>query len=87
MADSSSTQEADSALHAVTDQAKATNLASIAELSEDAHASHVAAHIRGMVAATMGRLSRNGTDITRSNADHWQDWALAVADGLDVVVA
>ena len=32
MADPSSTQEADAALNAVTDQAKGTNLASMAEL-------------------------------------------------------
>ena len=86
-ADPSPQNKADAALHAMTDLAKAANLASIAELSEDVHECHVAAHIRGMVAATMGSLSSNGTDITRNNAEHWQDWGLAVADGWDVATA
>jgi hypothetical protein len=37
-----------------------------------------------MVAATMGHLSVQATDITRNHAEHWQQWALGVADGLVV---
>ena len=58
------------------------NLAAIAEMSEGADAAHVAAHIRGMVAATMGHLSVDAPTMTRNNAEQWQDWALGVADGV-----
>ncbi len=75
-------QEADAARQAVTVEAKAENLSRVAELSEGADEAHVAAHIRGMVAATMGHLSADAPAITRNNAEQWQDWALGVADGL-----
>ena len=71
MARPSPAQEAEAALQAVTDQAKATNLAVVAELSEGtADEGHVAEHIRGMVAATMGHLSADAPAATRNNADH-----------------
>ncbi len=82
MARPSPQQEADAALFAITDQAKAENLSRIAELSEDADEAYVAAHIRGMVAATMGHLSADAPAITRKNAEQWQDWAQGVADGV-----
>jgi hypothetical protein len=44
------------------------NLSKIAELSEGADKEHVAAHIRGMVGATMGHLSVDAPAITRNNA-------------------
>ena len=75
-------QELEAALHSITSQAKAENLRRIAELSEGTDAAHVAAHIRGMVAATIGHLSADAPAITRSHAEQWQDWALGVADGL-----
>ena len=85
-ADPSPQNKADAALHAMTDLAKAANLASIAELSEDVHECHVAAHIRGMVAATMVHVSAIASAITRTNAERWQDWALGVADGVAATV-
>ena len=57
MARPSPAQEADAALQAITGQAKAENLLRVAELSDGADEAQVAAHIRGMVAATMGHLS------------------------------
>jgi hypothetical protein len=82
MARPSPAQEADAALHAITGQAKAANLSRIAELSQSTDDAHVAEHIRGMVAATMGHLSADAPAITRNNAEQWQDWALGVADGV-----
>ena len=79
-------KEAAAALHAMTDQAKAENLAAIAEMSDGADEAHVAAHIRGMVAATMGHLSADAPAITRNYAEQWQDWALGVADGAALTV-
>ncbi len=74
--------EAEAALGAITEAAKAENLRRVAELSEGTDEAHVAEHIRGMVAATMGHLSADAPAITRNNAEHWQDWALGVADGV-----
>ncbi len=82
MARPSPQREADAALQSLTEQAKAENLSSVAELSEGTDKAHVAAHIRGMVAATMGHLSANASATTRNNAEQWQDWALGVADGV-----
>ena len=48
---------------------------------------HIAEHIRGMVAATMGHLSTDASEATRSDAAHWQQWALGVADGMELPVA
>jgi hypothetical protein len=82
MARPSPQQEADAALHAITGQAKAENLSRVAELSEGTDEAHVAEHIRGIVAATMGHLSTDAPAVTRNNAEQWQDWALGVADGV-----
>jgi hypothetical protein len=59
----------------------------IATLRNDANEGHIAEHIRGMVAATMGTLSLHASDTTRSDAEQWQQWALGVADGLALPVA
>ena len=82
MARPSPAQEADAALQAITGHAKAMNLSRVAELSGCADEADVAEHIRGMVAATMRHLSADAPAITRNNAEHWQDWALGVADGV-----
>jgi len=79
-------QEADAAQLAIMDQAKAENLAVVAELSDGTAEAHVAEHIRAMVAATMGHLSADAPAITRNNAGQWQDWALGVADGVAATV-
>jgi hypothetical protein len=47
----------------------------------------VAAHIRGMVAATMAHLSAQGNTASGDQALQWQQWALGVADGLAVPLA
>ena len=75
-------QKREAALHSISSQAKAENLSKVAELSAGAEEAHVAAHIQGMVAATMGHLSADAPAITRSHAEQWQDWALGVADGI-----
>ena len=59
----------------------------IAALRLDANEGHIAEHIRGMVAATMGNLSVHATDATQHDALQWQQWALGVADGLVLPVA
>jgi hypothetical protein len=82
MARPSPSQEADAARQAITGPAKAENLRRVAELSDGADEAQVAAHIRGMVAATMGHLSVDAPAITRADAEQWQDWALGVADGV-----
>ena len=68
--------------HAIEENAK-----QIAALGDDIHASHVAEHIRGMVAATMAHVASNSTDAARDHAQHWQQWALGVADGMGEPVA
>lgn len=73
-------QEAAAALRAITDEAKAANMQRIAELSEGLDEAHSAEHIRGMVAATMGHLSGTASAASRNDAEHWQGWALGVAD-------
>ena len=82
MARPSPAQEADAALQATTAPSMAENLRSVAELSDGTDEANVAAHIRGMVAATMGHLSADAPAITRNHAEQWQDWALGVADGV-----
>jgi hypothetical protein len=52
-----------------------------------ANEGHIAEHIRGMVAATMGTLSADASDATRDDAAHWQQWALGVADGTESLVS
>ena len=59
----------------------------IAALRDGADEGHIAEHIRGMVAATMGSLSGHASDATRNSATHWQQWALGVADGIALPVA
>ena len=82
MARPSPQQEAAAALHAMSEQAKASSLAIVADLSEGNDEAHVAEHIRGMVAVTMGHLSADAPAITRNNAERWREWALGVADGV-----
>ncbi len=55
----------------------------IAALREDSDQGHIAEHIRGMVAATIGHLPDEASDATRTHAAHWQQWALGVADGIE----
>ena len=59
----------------------------IATLGDDIQASHIAEHIRGMVAATMAHLPSHGTEAARLQAQNWQQWALGVADGMGEPVA
>jgi hypothetical protein len=82
MANPSRAQEAAAALHAMTEQAKTENLALVAALSDDANNTHIAEHIRGMVALTIGHLSLDAPATTRNHAAQWQAWALGVADGV-----
>jgi len=83
MARPSPAQEAEAVQQALTGPAKAENLSRVAELSEGADEAHVAAHIRGMVAATMSHVSADAPALTRLDAEHWQNWALGVADGVE----
>jgi hypothetical protein len=57
-------------------------LQQIAILREDTNEAHIAEHIRGMVAATMGHLSSNASEAILKNAEQWQGWALGEADGI-----
>ena len=82
MAHPSPQPEADAALHSLSEQAKANNLAIVDDLSEGSDEAHVAEHIRGMVAVTMGHLSTDAPATTQSNAEQWQDRALGVAVGV-----
>ena len=60
----------------------------IAALREDAiDEGHIAEHIRGMVAATMGNLSTDASDLARNHTEQWKRWALGVADGMELPVA
>jgi hypothetical protein len=79
--------EADAALRATTAQAREESVKQIAELRGDSDEGHIAAHIRGMVAATMGNMSTLASDITLEHAQQWQQWALGVADGIALPVA
>lgn len=63
------------------------NTNQIAVLCEEASKSHIAEHIRGMVAATMGNLSIHVSDATLNDATQWQRWALDVADELELPAA
>ena len=51
-------------------------------LREDIDEAHIAEHIRGMVAATMGHLASDESDATLKTAEQWQAWALGAADGI-----
>lgn len=70
------------ALHALTQEAKASNLQRVAELAVDADAAHVAQHIRAVAAMTMAHLPANTSAATRDNAAQWQQWAVDTADGV-----
>jgi hypothetical protein len=48
---------------------------------------HIAEHIRGMVAVTMGHQPTDASDATRAQAARWQRWALGVADDMALPVA
>lgn len=54
-------QQANAARNAVADEAKAENLLIVAELSDGTAETHIAEHIQGMVAATMGHLSADAS--------------------------
>ena len=82
MAPSTMTQEADAAERACTAQAKAENVVQVAALSDGVDQAHVNEHIRGLVAVTMAHLSVTASVATVGNSEHWQDWALGVADGV-----
>ncbi len=79
---STTEQEADPALQAITAEAKAENTKQIAALSVGADQAHVTEHILGMVATTMAHISIHASAATRANAEHWQQWALGVAEGV-----
>jgi hypothetical protein len=81
MAPSTLTQEADAAERACTAHAKAENLIQVAALSDGVNQAHVAEHIRGLVAVTMAHLSPTASTAAVGNSEHWQGWALGVADG------
>ena len=83
MAPSIGTQEADAAERACTAPAKAANLIQVTALSDGVDQAHVAEHIRGLVAVTKAHLSVNASVATMGNAEHWQGWALGVADGVE----
>jgi hypothetical protein len=63
------------------------NTKQIDTLRNAANEGHIAEHIRGMVAATMANLSTQASDATRNDSQHWQQWALGAADGLELPVA
>lgn len=63
------------------------NTKQIASLSDDANEAQIAEHIRGMVAATMGHPSIHASDTGKSDAEQWKQWALGVADGLELPVS
>ncbi len=83
MAPSIPAQDADPAEHAITAQAKAENSKHVAAFSDGVDQAHVAEHIRGLVAVTMAHLSVNASVATVGNDEHWQGWALGVADGVE----
>ena len=83
MAPSILPQKAGAAEHACTAQAKAQNSKHVAALSDGFDQAHVAEHIRGLVAVTMAHLSVNASAPTVGHAEHWQGWALGVADGVE----
>ncbi|MES2949097.1 MAG: hypothetical protein V4858_11205 [Pseudomonadota bacterium] len=78
--------EANAAQRATMPETKEESTKQIAALRNGAAECHIAEHIRGMVAATMGNLSVHATDITRNHAEDWQQWALGVADGIALPV-
>ena len=59
----------------------------IAGLCIDTNEGHVAEHIRGMVAVTMGHLGEDSSAAVKIDAQQWQQWALSVAESLELPVA
>jgi len=76
-------QQADAALRATTIEAKAENTRQVTALADAAAESHVAEHIRGLVAWTVAHVSTNASAATREHTEHWQQWALDVADSVE----
>ena len=86
--DTNQTAAAEHAAHqALGAAAKAENLKVLAELAATADRHQQAAHIRGIVAATMAHLAADVTSATRDNAAQWQAWALGLSDELVVETA
>lgn len=77
------TQQADAALRATSLDAKAENTRQLAALADSATESHVAEHIRGLVAWTVAHVSIDASDTTREHTENWQQWALSVAEGIE----
>ena len=63
------------------------NTRQIDTLRDAANEGHIAEHIRGMVAATMSNLTIQASDATQNEEQQWRQWALGVADGLELPVA
>ena len=72
--------------NSATSQLTQANAEQISALRPDARDSHIAEHIRGMVAATIGNLPIQASEATKNDAAQWQQWALSVADGLELPV-
>ncbi|MDP2370489.1 hypothetical protein [Rhodoferax sp.] len=76
-------QQADAALLATTAEARTENAKQITELTDGALEAHIAAHIRGMVAATVAHVAINASHSVQAATEHWQQWALGVAKGFE----
>lgn len=76
-------RQAEAALRATTVEGKAENAKQIAELTDGTVQTHIAEHIRGMVAATVAHASTNTSAATQADAAQWRHWALGVADGVE----
>ena len=48
---------------------------------------HITEHIRGMVAASMGNQPADVPDLARNHTEQWQQWALGVADGIELPIS
>lgn len=83
MAPSIGTQAADAAERACTAQAKAENSKHVAALPDGVDQAHGTEHIRGLVTVTIAHLSVTASTATVGHAEHWQGWALGVADRLE----
>lgn len=76
-------QQADAAQYAITIEAKTENTKQVAELTDGTPGTHIAEHIRGMVASTVAHVSLNTSATTQADAQLWQQWALGVADAVE----
>ena len=63
------------------------NTRQIDTLRDAANEGHIAEHIRGMVAVTMGHLGEDSSAAVKIDAQQWQQWALSVAESLELPVA